>query len=1244
MKRSQRTIIRIGALLLLLCMLLPLLPRGRAASMYTVKSTSSKTLAPGITQKIHTASYGDGTKDVKYYVATADLNRSDVLVLNGYKNNNPTYGAYSSVTVDQQVIASETAHSDPSSSRYIENYHVIAACNGGFFNIPSISGIEGVKGAFVMDGVQYWDYDGRPFMAVLKNGTAVVGAGNTDWNKYRAQMQEAISGNVLLVNKGKINTGNVDEDAAFVGQESGKLGTGRHPRTCVGITTDNKVVMVVIDAQQTAGAGTRGGATLTEAAQILIDASCYYAINMDGGGSSTYMTKAENATTPTLVNVPSDSGKMRAIAGSLLFASTAPTDHLSFEFDGTGSNRYIRSMYVNRNYDTAGNWATGLAGSTTLGNYAVVTDTNAGTMTVNLNDRNGNGHSTYFAPCAKNATFDEAKVTTTTAFHMKTATAEVFRIRLKFKDAVRYSSSNTPFIGFGYLPSDTRVWKEAAVKVNIPLEYIDGGSKEDQYVTLEADLTNHAIRNSPEIVSMMIQIGYLLKGTCTIDSIYIGPKPQDHLFFGFSEFMNDPSSFNDPAYGYLDFDRKGHWYKGNEISSYDIGGGALKITVDNSPANINNAYVETSLTNSKSVHPLHYLPKAGDIIQIRYKVQKYDKATNASLYTSTSETARFSLYGYNDRQNVYSNITCVLDTSHSNYVVGQWNIPQAWTGYDLSKLRLTLRYFVNSTIWIDSIYVGPASNAPKFDRLHIGFDDLPEDHNRYSSTIYGGLDYDKPGSWSVGTEFALPSITGGYMKITPGTGFGDYGYVHGASLIGGYAMSYVPNANDYLQVRFKIDNGVASNKYSSQTGNGRFAFFYGNKDLGTRNNFVYYDFKVADVSGKGWITITYKLKDMKTSGTNLTAVSEITSISPCFNWIKSADGKTVNYYIDYIYVGPQSGIPTPQYTVTFKNVDGSTLATQVVHKGDTATYTGATPKKANDASNHYTFKGWDKALTNISANTTITATYTAIAHSYSYSKVDGSNHKASCSCGYSKNEGHSYSYKATTNPTLSATGVITGTCSKCSQTTTVTLPKLNTTDYTKSTTKSPTCTATGTDSYKWKTTTYGTYTFSATTNALGHNYSGYKATTNPTTSATGVLTGTCSRCSGTTTVTLPKLNTTDYTKTTTAATCTANGTDKYTWKTTTYGSFSFSVTINKLGHNYTGYKATTNPTTSATGVLTGTCSRCSGTTTVTLPKLNTTDYTKTTTAATCTASGADKYTWKTTTYGSRAGATGASTC
>ncbi len=233
-----------------------------------------------------------------------------------------------------------------------------------------------------------------------------------------------------------------------------------------------------------------------------------------------------------------------------------------------------------------------------------------------------------------------------------------------------------------------------------------------------------------------------------------------------------------------------------------------------------------------------------------------------------------------------------------------------------------------------------------------------------------------------------------------------------------------------------------------------------------------------------------------------------------------------------------------------------------------------------------------------------------------------------------KNTDHSYSYAATKAPTVSDTGTLIGTCSNCSGTTTVTLPKLNTTDYSYKVVTTATCTANGTGRYTWKTTTYGSYYFDITIAKTGHSYS-YKVTKAPTTGATGTLTGTCAKCSGTATVTLPKLSTTDYTyKVVTAATCTANGTGRYTWKTTTYGSYYFDVTIAKTGHSYS-YKVTKAPTTGATGTLTGTCSKCSGTTTVTLPKLNTTDYTyKVVTAATCTANGTGRYTWKITTYGS----------
>ena len=222
---------------------------------------------------------------------------------------------------------------------------------------------------------------------------------------------------------------------------------------------------------------------------------------------------------------------------------------------------------------------------------------------------------------------------------------------------------------------------------------------------------------------------------------------------------------------------------------------------------------------------------------------------------------------------------------------------------------------------------------------------------------------------------------------------------------------------------------------------------------------------------------------------------------------------------------------------------------------------------------------------------------------------------------------HSYSYKATTSPTTSTTGVLTGTCS-CGVTTTVTLPKLDTTNYTYQVIKAATCTATGTGRYTWKTTTYGSYYFDVTiaktshnytttvtaptctaqgytthtctacgdsykdtfTAALGHNYN-YQVTFNPTFFMSGMLNGTCSRCSSGITVTLPKLNTTDYDYSVVkAATCTETGTGRYTWKSTTYGSYYFDVTIEKTAHNYT--TTVTAPTCTAQGYTTHTCITC----------------------------------------------------
>lgn len=77
----------------------------------------------------------------------------------------------------------------------------------------------------------------------------------------------------------------------------------------------------------------------------------------------------------------------------------------------------------------------------------------------------------------------------------------------------------------------------------------------------------------------------------------------------------------------------------------------------------------------------------------------------------------------------------------------------------------------------------------------------------------------------------------------------------------------------------------------------------------------------------------------------------------------------------------EESTPIDEYTVTFKNDDGTVLKTEVVEKGKDATAPN-TPTKEG-----YTFKGWDKSFTNITGDLDVVAqftinTYTVIFQNY----------------------------------------------------------------------------------------------------------------------------------------------------------------------------------------------------------------------------------------------------------------------
>ena len=275
---------------------------------YSVYSSETSTLAPGVTQTLRSATSRDG-KTLVYYIATADVTRSDVNVYANYKDNIGT--PWGMARVQDQMEAARARHSDPSQpDLYIPNYTPVVGVNADFYNMTN----GAPSGALVMEGVEYHSGSGANFFAILKDGTPIIGV-PSDYAKYKDNIAEAVGGSIMLVRDGKIVVGS-----------SGNYYDSRASRTCVGITADNRVVLMVMDGRQEP---VSAGGSAIEIAQVMLDAGCVVAINLDGGGSTTFVAKEEGEDELSVVNRPSD-GYARSVSSSLMVVSTAKPSN---EFD-----------------------------------------------------------------------------------------------------------------------------------------------------------------------------------------------------------------------------------------------------------------------------------------------------------------------------------------------------------------------------------------------------------------------------------------------------------------------------------------------------------------------------------------------------------------------------------------------------------------------------------------------------------------------------------------------------------------------------------------------------------------------------------------------------------------------------------------------------------------------------------------------------------------------------------------------
>mgnify|MGYP003106302492 CR=1 FL=1 len=219
-------------------------------------------------------------------------------------------------------------------------------------------------------------------------------------------------------------------------------------------------------------------------------------------------------------------------------------------------------------------------------------------------------------------------------------------------------------------------------------------------------------------------------------------------------------------------------------------------------------------------------------------------------------------------------------------------------------------------------------------------------------------------------------------------------------------------------------------------------------------------------------------------------------------------------------------------------------------------------------------------------------------------------YKFTCGC-----TSHTYgSAVITKQPTCTAEGTKTKTCTQCGATVTETIAKLSH-SYT-TTVVAPTCTTNGYTLHKCS--VCGTSYKDSTTKATGHSYGNSVVTKQPTCTSEGTAIKTCTKCNATVTETIPKTSH-KYANTVVAPTCTTDG---YTLhKCSVCGTSYKDSTTKATGHSYGNSVVTKQPTCTSEGTKIKTCTKCNVTVTEKLPAKGHTAVTDKGYPATCTTAG-----------------------
>jgi exopolysaccharide biosynthesis protein len=193
-------------------------------------------------------------------------------------------------------------------STFAKEKNSIAAINGTFFDMKNGGAVMLVKqGGKLINPSKGYSERSDGALTIDGNKVKIIAAdsANADWADNLKAPNVMVSGPVLLT------------DGKPAELSNASFNTLSHPRSAIGITSENKLLLVAVDGRSESGSGM----SLFSLGTLLQILGARDAMNLDGGGSTTLYV--EGQTENGVVNHPSDNKKFdhngeRKVANAIL--------------------------------------------------------------------------------------------------------------------------------------------------------------------------------------------------------------------------------------------------------------------------------------------------------------------------------------------------------------------------------------------------------------------------------------------------------------------------------------------------------------------------------------------------------------------------------------------------------------------------------------------------------------------------------------------------------------------------------------------------------------------------------------------------------------------------------------------------------------------------------------------------------------------------------------------------------------